>query len=507
MIKTIDNKKIVTKKIKYDNNSFKYTNEEYDITIIEMNVGKNDNYKFLELDENIFTDNIGYVGESIYTLHYPSNFGKDKVAVSLGILKNIDNKKKYNFAHYCSTEFGSSGGPILNLSNNKVIGLHKSASKNKQYNMGIFLNYPLEEFINKYKYKDKKSCEKNNSNNYKSKYSQKKNKKEYNKKESDITDYKTKNENKHQIIKKNSEKNFENNNNEKEKKDNIFSKKYKNNCNDIEKPENKIYKNSSENQIEPSNYEIPTEQKLEKILEYVGYDEERKLIKQLFYNLYDEGLVSDVKQISIYDEYKYDIVAIIFQCRERVYWTSETETWISAFHGTKFDYIESILKYGLKIPQTLLENGTLTPKPIDIPLIDKIFGIKNWENAIFASPNLFYALDSRYSGTVLKINKDLDDDNSKIGKDYASKITLRVILLVKIRPDSFTKHKSKIIAKFHKHHCFFENNDFDIKDIYRVSNENDIVVSSVIFMRHLINKLSDSEMMELSEKIFSLIKD
>ena len=115
-----------------------------------------------------------------------------------------------------------------------------------------------------------------------------------------------------------------------------------------------------------------------------------------------------MKKISIHDTYKYDIdiVAIIFQCRERVYWTSETETWISAFHGTKFDYIESLLKYGLKFPKTLLENGPLTPKPIDIPLIDKIIGIKNWENAIFASPNLFYALDSRYSGTVLKINKD-----------------------------------------------------------------------------------------------------
>ena len=75
----------------------------------------------MELDENIFTDNIAYVGESIYALHYPSSFGKDKVEVSLGLLKEIQVDKKYNFTHYYSTELGYSGAPIFNLSNKMIL--------------------------------------------------------------------------------------------------------------------------------------------------------------------------------------------------------------------------------------------------------------------------------------------------------------------------------------------------------------------------------------------------
>ena len=101
------------------------------------------------------------MGNSIYTLHYPSNFGKDKVAVSFGILKNIFEDKKYNFRHFCSTEFGSSGAPILNSANNKIIGIHKMSSKTKQYNIGVFLKYPLKEFLNKYKQKEEKNESKN----------------------------------------------------------------------------------------------------------------------------------------------------------------------------------------------------------------------------------------------------------------------------------------------------------------------------------------------------------
>ena len=123
-------------------NRIKYTNKEYDITFIELK--DNDGItKFLELDNNIKTNvNIPYIGESIYILHYPRS---KNVAVSYGILKNINKENSYNFEHLCSTDFGSSGAPILNLSNSKIIGVHKESS-NKY---GLFLNEPLREFINK----------------------------------------------------------------------------------------------------------------------------------------------------------------------------------------------------------------------------------------------------------------------------------------------------------------------------------------------------------------------
>jgi hypothetical protein len=68
-----------------------------------------------------------YIGNSIYILHYPSHFEENKASVSYGILKSRCEDKTYNFRHLCLTEKGSSGSPILNLLNNKVIGVHKEA--------------------------------------------------------------------------------------------------------------------------------------------------------------------------------------------------------------------------------------------------------------------------------------------------------------------------------------------------------------------------------------------
>jgi len=137
------------KEIKLENR-IKYTNKEYNITFIELK--ENDGItKFLELDDNIKTNvNIPYIGESIYILHYP---GSKNVAVSYGILKNINKENSYYFEHLCSTDFGSSGAPILNLSNSKIIGVHKESSNKYNFNIGLFLNGPLREFINKKHFK------------------------------------------------------------------------------------------------------------------------------------------------------------------------------------------------------------------------------------------------------------------------------------------------------------------------------------------------------------------
>ena len=144
-IELIINEESKTKNINL-NNRIKYTNEEYDITIIEIKQEYDKIYNFLELDNNIITEtsNIKYIKESIYIIQYPEG----KLSVSYGLLNNIQEEKKYNFCHLCSTKEGSSGSPILNLSNNKVIGIHKESSKkNFNYNVGLFLNFPLNQFI------------------------------------------------------------------------------------------------------------------------------------------------------------------------------------------------------------------------------------------------------------------------------------------------------------------------------------------------------------------------
>ena len=136
------------------NNRIKYTNEEYDITIIEIKKEDKIN-NYLELDEMILNDIINninknkiYIKETIYIIQFPEN----KLSVSYGIIENIYKDRIYNFNHKCSTKGGSSGSPILNI-NNKLIGIHKGGYNNKN-NIGTFLNYPIKEFIQLYRKKN-----------------------------------------------------------------------------------------------------------------------------------------------------------------------------------------------------------------------------------------------------------------------------------------------------------------------------------------------------------------
>jgi len=59
--------------------------------------------------------------------------------VSYGLMKDVLNDKKIN--HYCNTKDGSSGSPILSLSNFKVIGVHFEGYKTDyiKLNFGTFI--------------------------------------------------------------------------------------------------------------------------------------------------------------------------------------------------------------------------------------------------------------------------------------------------------------------------------------------------------------------------------
>jgi len=129
-----------------------YTNPDYDITIIELK--QEDNiHNFLELDDNILNNildnddndnsNQIYLKETLYILQYPEG----KLSVSYGVLDTILIDKHFNFNHSCSTKSGSSGSPIINLSSNKIIGIHKEGLQSSNHNRGTFLNYPIRDFI------------------------------------------------------------------------------------------------------------------------------------------------------------------------------------------------------------------------------------------------------------------------------------------------------------------------------------------------------------------------
>ena len=96
---------------------------------------------YLEVDYTILNDNSenSYKNELIYILHFPLN-GEATISYGKGLIEITP----YDVKHECNTENCSSGGPILDALNNKVIGIHKGYIKNK-FNLGTFLKFPLKE--------------------------------------------------------------------------------------------------------------------------------------------------------------------------------------------------------------------------------------------------------------------------------------------------------------------------------------------------------------------------
>jgi len=239
--------------------------------------------------------------------------------------------------HYCSTIKGSSGSPILNLTNNKIIGIHKK-SGSKEFNIGAFLSDSIKEFMNKY--------------------------------------------NKKKLTKE------------------IDMKK-------------------------------------------LGIED-----KNLFVNLYNKGLVKDFiikNNNSIY----------IFPLSKIIETKKDYKNWKTAWHGTLYQNLNSIIKYGLKPQGTKLPDGTFSPKT-KYKHPDDTYGIKNWQNAIFASEKLFLAMT--YSTGQY-----------------------RCILEVKINPDGFKTYSTGLcLACVSYEESFF----IDPEQILRVPSAENIVVNSIIFIKN-----------------------
>ena len=118
-----------------------YFNKENNTTFIELK--EEDNIKnYLELDDNIFNEKENYKNKSIYLLQY---LYKKEIHVSYGYINEINDKKEIKYI--CYTDKGSIGSPILNIKNNKVIGIHTGI-----FNYGILLKYLLIDYKRK-KYK------------------------------------------------------------------------------------------------------------------------------------------------------------------------------------------------------------------------------------------------------------------------------------------------------------------------------------------------------------------
>jgi hypothetical protein len=127
---------IKSKKLNLSNRTA-YNNKKLGISIIEI-VNKDGfkNINMFELDEDMLSGKTDkFIDKSIYMIH--SN--QETLYVSYGLVNDIGKNQSYNFMHTCKAFNGSSGSPLLNLENNKIIGIHSSTNAN--INKGFFLNF------------------------------------------------------------------------------------------------------------------------------------------------------------------------------------------------------------------------------------------------------------------------------------------------------------------------------------------------------------------------------
>ena len=139
------NKGTMEKEIIITNKRKIYSNEIFDVTIIELDPKKDliEADSFLDIDTKIFCED-------------PNAEFKDKEIYIIGNIKKFRNGKiKFidvdgiNIEHLCSTEEGMSGSPIININNERIIGIHKGFHKSKECNLGTFLREPIKQFYAK----------------------------------------------------------------------------------------------------------------------------------------------------------------------------------------------------------------------------------------------------------------------------------------------------------------------------------------------------------------------
>ena len=119
----------------------------FDIAIIEIK--KSDELfidNMFEIDDDIYKDfNFYqiYKNKPIYTIYYPKNKNAE---YSVNKIKCIDDDN-IKIKHLCSTEEGSSGAPLINIDNFKIIGVNIGKDEDCEYiNIGTFIKKPINEF-------------------------------------------------------------------------------------------------------------------------------------------------------------------------------------------------------------------------------------------------------------------------------------------------------------------------------------------------------------------------
>ena len=163
-------------------------------------------------------------------------------------------------------------------------------------------------------------------------------------------------------------------------------------------------------------------------------------------------------------------------------WDDKLNSWESCWHGTKSNFLESILRHGLLASGEKVGDHTITPPKNHIALGRSCFDKDNWAAAIFVSPSLLYASDACYAELMMSG-----------GQNW------RVVVRVRVEPESYSEHSSTLLAKYAPVDGEPENSEYRITTtaddkIRRVEGSRSVIVTSVTFIKaKILEDISKSE--------------
>ena len=163
-------------------------------------------------------------------------------------------------------------------------------------------------------------------------------------------------------------------------------------------------------------------------------DSRNDIILNLYYYLKSVDLIDRILKVRKYNTTtkKEDFIAIKFIPSHKLLLPDDFyhvwKNWDPAWHGTKLEFIESILKNGLKESGSIINEGDkITPHDGHIQFGVKFNNIDDWAKAIFVSPSVFYSTHPIYS--------------ERINSSFYDK-TWCVLVETRLLPGSYQTYKS-----------------------------------------------------------------
>ena len=158
---------------------------------------------------------------------------------------------------------------------------------------------------------------------------------------------------------------------------------------------------------------------------------------------------------------------------------AELNDWRTAWHGTQYDHLQSIIKNGLQSSgNTLPDGSTITTGKGHFELGKTYFGVDDWARAIFVSPSLRYAAHEAYAGRIFS-------------EGVRWCIVLKVIFGPNIKyeehdPTTTKMHNSLEGEPLHPEYRIEASKDdviMRIESTPEESNDSPVIVKSVVFIK------------------------